>query len=446
MKIPSLLRTDRGSFLAFAEARSPNCSDFARTDLVYKRSVDGGQTWSGLGVVVENSGKKGLCGAPLVVGNAAPVQLSANSKYHPSRILLPHVLNNFQPWITYSDDDGLTWAPSVEIPNVTNTAANPDCHRGMSYFGLDIDKIDLKNLDDVLHFARQIGWGESNPFDVPGWRANMSGPWQFVGLGPPGSLQLKSGRVLTPGYHSWIRGLSGGDGTPGQLPVSQLYNNLAFGHVMISDDDGDTWTLSSSGGFGNGAGQGANENQMVQLSNGSVLMNSRSLATGTPQYRVQARSDDDGQTFTSTGFILDLPEPFNGCEGSIVLGSNDTIYVSHPDPVPLGWMPNLVKVLKAKVNLTGRDHMTLFKSVDGGVTYPVKLLIDPGETGYSSLQHYDDRLGLLFEQADASPFSEEELVTGSMNVEVPTRFVFRELAEKELSMYTLEDTEEDFFI
>lgn len=39
----------------------------------------------------------------------------------------------------------------------------------------------------------------------------------------------------------------------GKLPVSQLYNNFAFGHVMITDDGGDTWRMSDEWGNGEGA-------------------------------------------------------------------------------------------------------------------------------------------------------------------------------------------------
>ena len=71
------------------------------------------------------------------------------------------------------------------------------------------------------------------------WRKYLPGPWQFVGLGPPGALQLlegtpHAGRIVVPGYHSYIRGLAGGGGTGAgvALPVSQLYNNFALGHVV----------------------------------------------------------------------------------------------------------------------------------------------------------------------------------------------------------------------
>ena len=41
------------------------------------------------------------------------------------------------------------------------------------------------------------------------------------------------------------------------LPISQLYNNFALGHVIFSDDGGDTWNLSSKDGLGGGANHGS---------------------------------------------------------------------------------------------------------------------------------------------------------------------------------------------
>lgn len=126
-----------------------------------------------------------------------------------------------------------------------------------------------------------------NPFDNPLWTAKLKGPWQFIGVEPSQSLQLRSGRVLVPGYHSPIRGLSE---VPGTIPVSQLYNNFAKGFVLISDDEGDSWRVGKEWS----AGQGTNEHQMVQLDDGTVLSNSRSLSTGSPQFRVQSLSFTEG--------------------------------------------------------------------------------------------------------------------------------------------------------
>ena len=109
----------------------------------------------------------------------------------------------------------------------------------MSYFGFDVDQLKLKNSVDFVRFFELICKAK-NPFDNPIWTRKLKAPWQFIGVGPSRSLQLRSGRILVPGYHSPIRGLSE---VPGTIPVSQLYNNFAKGFVLISDDDGDSWRL-----------------------------------------------------------------------------------------------------------------------------------------------------------------------------------------------------------
>ncbi len=135
LKIPYLLSTQKGTLLAFAEARGRfgpyGCQDWSATDLVVKRSEDGGATWSSLAIVYSNSSQNQLS----VVGNAAPVQLPSG------RVLLPFCLNNSLTLQTFSDDDGRTWAAPVD-------------------------------------FTGQVA---------------LSPPWAWIGIGPPAGLRLSSG-------------------------------------------------------------------------------------------------------------------------------------------------------------------------------------------------------------------------------------------------------------
>ena len=94
------------------------------------------------------------------------------------------------------------------------------------------------------------------------------------------------------------------------------------------------------------------------MKNGSVLINARSFATLTTEKRIQTLSNDGGITFGPTYFI-DIPQPFDGCQGSIVKvsTSNDTLYFTGPD--------SYVK----------RDHLSLWRSDDDGQTWIKEKLI-----------------------------------------------------------------------
>jgi hypothetical protein len=83
--------------------------------------------------------------------------------------------------------------------------------------------------------------------------------------------------VLVPGYHA----------------QSRVNNNVCHGFTMLSDDGGRTFRLGATA-FGAGD-KHSNECQAVQLRNGSVLINARSLANPLEhQRRIQTISHDHG--------------------------------------------------------------------------------------------------------------------------------------------------------
>lgn len=237
LKIPYLYRTSKGTLIAMSEARGKDgrnsCDDWSGTDLVYKRSFDNGQTWSAMGTVWSNS----TADETNVVGNAGIVQDTSTG-----RIWIPLCRNNEEVFITYSDDDGETWSAPVYHP-------------------------------ELVHDE-----------------------WEWVGLGPPAGLQLSTGRMLIPGYHTT---LYKGDG------------EVSKGHTLYSDDSGATWHIGSAS-FG--APYLSNECQAVELKNGSILINARTLLT----HRIQVMSHDGGLTFDAPVQMETLVEPIEGCEGSIV--------------------------------------------------------------------------------------------------------------------------------
>ena len=133
-RIPALLATSKGTLLAFCEARSGSASDSAPTDIVMRRSLDNGKTWTQAQVVAHFPG--------FTAGNPTPVEdrktgviwllMTAN----PSG-LTEKEIDQRSPkgartvWITHSSDDGVHWAAAREItastkrPNWTWYATGP---------------------------------------------------------------------------------------------------------------------------------------------------------------------------------------------------------------------------------------------------------------------------------------------------------------------------------
>jgi sialidase-1 len=106
-RIPALLETKANHLLAFVEGRQ-SLSDGGDIDLLLRRSTDGGKTWEPTRVVVD--------AGPDTAGNPAPFVDPTTG-----RIWLPHCTNpadndqDRRVWLTWSDDDGLSWAQPRDI-------------------------------------------------------------------------------------------------------------------------------------------------------------------------------------------------------------------------------------------------------------------------------------------------------------------------------------------
>lgn len=270
-----------------------------------KRSTDDGKTWTSLTLFYSNSTDV----ESNVIGNAAPV-VDRNS----GRIWVPFCRNNEQVFISYSDDDGMTWSEPVYQPQLVK---------------------------------------QGHPH------------WKWIGLGPPSGIQLSTGRLLIPSYHT--------NGWKGDGLISR-------GHTLYSDDYGETWKIGSEE-FGRP--YFVNECQAVELKNGSVLINSRSLTN----VRIQIISNDGGLSFNELPYVVSgLTQPLEGCEGSFVRDPvNEIMYFSDPytdSPV--------------------RTNLTVFKSYDEGLNWDIYQSIDRGSVAYSSLNVISNNGGLeiLYERSD----------------------------------------------
>ena len=65
----------------------------------------------------------------------------------------------------------------------------------------------------------------------------------------------------------------------------------------------------------------------------------------------------------------------------------------------------LTDALGCKINLNGRERLSLWTSRDSGKSYRLDQIIDPGLSAQTSLQYVKGKLSLLYEQADPLPKS-----------------------------------------
>lgn len=113
-RIPALAVTKRGTILAFAEARASGY-DHGNIKTVVRRSEDGGKTW-GPEIVAAGFPNK-CCGnpVPVVEHETGRVFLAHNYQKPGHHIQAGYGDNSRHCYITYSDDDGKTWAKSKRI-------------------------------------------------------------------------------------------------------------------------------------------------------------------------------------------------------------------------------------------------------------------------------------------------------------------------------------------
>lgn len=164
-----------------------------------------------------------------------------------------------------------------------------------------------------------------------------------------------------------------------------------------SDDGGESWT------HGTPVGPGADENKLAELSDGSVLLNTRAAGG----FRRQAVSLDGGATFSAFETVPEQIDPANN--GAVVRVFPEA---AADDPAAR------VLALSNSADPDIRRGLTLRVSFDDGATWPAAFLLDDDASAYSTivpLQEEPGALGLLYEREGYSTISYRRLDVGALS-------------------------------
>lgn len=125
-RIPSIVATQKGTIVAFAEGRHASAADSGHIDLVAKRSTDGGATWSALQVVGDNGPDAWVNPCAVVDRATGAIWLLTTQNRGEDKeqaIIAGTNRSGITVWALNSSDDGVTWSPSREV---TSSVKKPE--------------------------------------------------------------------------------------------------------------------------------------------------------------------------------------------------------------------------------------------------------------------------------------------------------------------------------
>jgi sialidase-1 len=255
-RIPGIVVTKNGTVLAYCEARRSASGDWNTIDVLMRRSVDGGKTWSPPRHVAHHGDKVPKNEAALKQGLAKESDVTVNNPVaiadaKPGVVHFLYCVEYARCFYQRSDDDGETFNEPVDVTSAFE---------------------ELRKEYD----------------------------WKVIATGPGHGIQLRSGRLIVPVW------LSLGTGGHAHRPsvVSTIY----------SDDDGKSWHPGEIAAQDSPELVNPSETVIAELSDGRVMLNLRSESKA--HRRAVVFSQDGSSDWSQPAFQEELLEPI--CMGSLI--------------------------------------------------------------------------------------------------------------------------------
>ncbi|MFT4550345.1 MAG: sialidase-1, partial [Verrucomicrobiales bacterium] len=320
-RIPGIATTNQGTLIAVYDNRYRSGGDLpGDIDVGMSRSSDGGQSWEKMRVIMD-------------MGN--------DPRWRYDGVGDPAILvdkNTGTIWVA------ATWSHGNRSWNGSGPGMKPE----------ETGQFMLSKSDDD-----GLTWSE--PINITGQIKDPK--WRFVLQGPGNGITLQDGTIVFPAQYR-AENAAPNSGKP-------------FSTIIYSKDHGQTWKI------GSGVKIDTTEAQVVQLGDGSIMINCRDNRGGS---RSVYTTNDLGETWqVHPSSRKALIEPV--CNADLMR----VVHKTH-GPLLIFSNPNTTR---------GRNHFTLKVSRDEGLTWPEKYhhLYDArGGGGYSTLTQIDeDHIGVLYE-------------------------------------------------
>lgn len=324
-RIPGLVTSKEGTLLAVYDVRRDKSGDLqGDIDVGLSRSTDGGETWEPMQIIMDMGTFGGLPADQNGIGDPAILVDEATGNIFVIGLWM-HGKPGVAAWV--SSQPG-------QAPEETGQ------------FML------VRSEDDGLTWSEPENI--TQPMKESSWHLFLGGP----GMG----ITLKDGTLVFAAQYK--------DGE--QVPYST---------IIYSKDRGKTWTV------GKGARPKTTESQVVELSDGSLMLNMRDDRGGSRAVMVTRDLGASWEEHPSNRSVL--IEPI--CMGSLIAvnPSNQSLLLfSNPNTTD------------------GRYNITIKTSFDEGLTWPEsnQILLDEEEGwGYTCLTLIDaDHVGILYESSQAN--------------------------------------------